>query len=70
MDWVFTGLLLGSLVTSQHASEEACEGRRAMLAKKEVVGQCNKPQGTGALVFGGSSGGRILQLPGGWVQSN
>jgi hypothetical protein len=40
--WIFIGLILGSLVISQHDTEEACQGRKAMLAKKKepVYGQC------------------------------
>ena len=40
MDWVFMGMLLGSLVTSAHPSREACEGRAVMLKEKGVVGKC------------------------------
>lgn len=40
MGWIFVGLLLGSVVTSSHESEEACLGRKALLEKKEVRGQC------------------------------
>jgi len=40
MIWIFTGVLLGSIVTSQHDSREACEGRRTILAEKGVQGQC------------------------------
>ncbi len=29
--WILTGILLGSIVTSIHDSEEACRGRMAML---------------------------------------
>lgn len=34
--WILTGLLLGSLVTSTHDTEEQCEGRKAMLVKTNV----------------------------------
>lgn len=44
MSWIFIGTLLGSLVTSSHDTEEACRGRLAMLAKKDVVGQCIQQQ--------------------------
>lgn len=42
MDWAFVGLILGSLVTSQHSSKEACEGRRVVLAEKGVIGECHE----------------------------
>lgn len=35
--WILTGLLLGSLITSTHEGQEACEGRKAMLAKEKNV---------------------------------
>lgn len=39
MNWILTGMLLGSLITSTHDTEEACLGRKAMLDKvKEVRG--------------------------------
>lgn len=37
MNWILTGLLLGSLVTSTHDTEEACLGRKAVLAKVKEV---------------------------------
>ena len=40
MNWIFIGLLLGSTVTSQHDTREACEGRRVVLAEKGVNGKC------------------------------
>ncbi len=40
LQWVFIGYLLGSTVTSQHDTREACEGRAVMLREKGVVGQC------------------------------
>ena len=40
MNWVFTGILLGSIVTSQHESKELCLGRKAMLTEKGVIGDC------------------------------
>ena len=33
MEWLLIGTLLGSTITSQHATQEACEGRRVMLEK-------------------------------------
>lgn len=36
-EWILTGMLLGSIVTSTHSGQEACEGRKAMLAKERNV---------------------------------
>lgn len=41
MNWIFIALLSGNLVTSQHATEEACLGRKAMVEKdQKVSGKC------------------------------
>jgi len=40
MNFIFVGTLLGSLVTSQHDTREACLGRQAVLQEKGVVGEC------------------------------
>ena len=40
MNWVFVGILMGTVVTSTHDSREACEGRRVVLAEKGVNGKC------------------------------
>lgn len=37
--WILTGVLLGSIITSTHDSEEACRGRQAMLEKVKGVSQ-------------------------------
>lgn len=42
MKYIFVGMLLNSLVTSTHDTEEACKGREVMLKEKGVVGQCVK----------------------------
>lgn len=47
MNWVYVGVLLGSLVTSQHETEEACLGRKALLSKREVVGDCHNTRPMG-----------------------
>ena len=41
MNWIFVGLLAGSLVTSQHETREACEGH-AVIAREAKVerGKC------------------------------
>jgi hypothetical protein len=44
MKTILIGMLLGSLVTSEHDGREACEGRKAMLAEKGVTSlQCVAP---------------------------
>lgn len=35
--WILTGILLGSLITSTHDTQESCEGRKAMLGKEKNV---------------------------------
>ena len=40
MDWIFIGVLFGSIVTSTHSTREACEGRAVILKEKGVVGKC------------------------------
>jgi hypothetical protein len=56
MKTVLIGMLLGSLVTSEHDTREACEGRKTLLAEKGVVGlQCVAPKGTDTITLG--SGG-------------
>lgn len=42
MKYIFIGMLLNSLVTSTHDSEEACKGREAVLKEKGVIGKCVK----------------------------
>lgn len=44
MKYIFIGMLLNSIVTSTHESEEACKGREAILREKGVIGQCIKDQ--------------------------
>lgn len=40
MVWILVGLVAGSLVTSQHDTEEACLGRKALLEKQAVSAKC------------------------------
>lgn len=40
MNWIYIGLLAGSLVTSTHDNKEACEGRAVTLKEKGVIGKC------------------------------
>lgn len=49
--WILTGLLLGSIITSTHADEEACRGRQAMLEKVKGVSQV-QCRATHGLVYG------------------
>lgn len=37
MNWVLIGFLLGSQITSQHETREACEGRAVLLREKGAV---------------------------------
>lgn len=60
MNWIFIGLLAGSLVTSAHDTREACEGR-AVIAKENKVerGKCFELP-TGYATITGS--GNFIQL--------
>ncbi len=40
MEWVYIGIVAGSLVTSLHPNKEACEGRKAILAEQKIAGKC------------------------------
>jgi hypothetical protein len=44
MNWIFVGMLAGSLVTSTHDTKEACVGRAETLKEKSVVGKCIEHQ--------------------------
>jgi len=55
MDYVFIGILLGSLVTSTHPTREACEGRAVMLKEKGVVGECEPAPSSGINLSYGSN---------------
>lgn len=35
--WILTGILLGSIITSTHDTQEQCEGRKAMLNQVKEV---------------------------------
>lgn len=66
MNWLFIGTLLGSIVTSGHDTKEACEGRKAVLQEKGVVGQCHQAQQatTGNLILSpnGSTLGKMCSF--------
>lgn len=54
MNWIFLGLLAGSLVTSAHDTREACEGRAVIAREKGVErGKCVELSQHG-LISGGS----------------
>lgn len=62
MNWIFIGLLAGSLVTSGHDTREACEGR-AVIAKEKGVerGKCvelsqSYALGSGSTLFSCNNG--------------
>ncbi len=40
MTWVLVGLLGGSLLTSEHQTREACEGRAVILREKGAQAKC------------------------------
>lgn len=40
MNWILVGTLLGSIITSQHDSREACEGRAVLLKEKNANVKC------------------------------
>ena len=41
MNWIFIGILAGSLVTSGHDTREACEGRAVIMREQKVErGKC------------------------------
>lgn len=42
MKYILIGLLLGSTVTSQHDTREACEGRAVLLREKGASVSCEK----------------------------
>lgn len=59
MQWLLIGTLLGSIVTSNHDTKEACEGRAVVLREKGVSVQCvQNPQ---LLTSNG-----IIMRSGGW----
>lgn len=54
--WILTGILLGSIVTSTHDTQELCEGRKVMLSKINEVSsldcRSNNPTLNGATNLG------------------
>lgn len=57
MNWILTALLLGSVVTSTHETEEACLGRKAVLQRvKELTAvECHQVRGSLNLTLGQST---------------
>ncbi len=55
MKYLLIGQLLGSLVTSEHDSREACEGRAVLLREKAAAVQCiSATPSTGTVAITGS----------------
>ena len=52
MDWIFYAVVAGSILTSGHPSEEACLGRKAMLLKQNIYGECVRAPQQGVSVSG------------------
>jgi hypothetical protein len=40
MEWIYVGIVAGSLVASLHPSKEACLGRKTMLEEQKIPGKC------------------------------
>jgi len=60
MDWIFLGIIAGSIITSAHPSEEACLGRKAVMEKQHIAGICVKaPSNSVGLT---SSSSNVIQL--------
>lgn len=68
MKYIFIGMILNSIVTSTHDSEEACKGREAILKEKGVVGQCVKELSNLTYSTSGSIGS-ICLTPNGMARS-
>lgn len=51
--WILIGVLLGSIVSSQHDTREACEGRAVILREKGARVKCEAMNtGTGTTIQG------------------
>lgn len=44
-EWIYIGLVAGSIVTSVHPSKEACLGRKTMLEEQKIAGKCVEAPG-------------------------
>lgn len=55
MEYIFIGMVAGSLVISSHTSREACEGRTVLAREKGVSGKC----------IGMPAGSTVLSAPSG-----
>lgn len=55
MKWIFVGLLLGSTVTSEHDTREACEGRAVTLREKGVAGKCHETGSQFTTIYSGNA---------------
>ena len=67
MKWLLIGQLLGSIVTSEHDSREACEGRAVLLREKGATARCIEPLPAFTGTYGTTISGyhRILSNLGG-----
>ena len=61
MNWILIGLIAGSLIVSQHETEEQCEGRKAMIVKQKGIAKCHTlSDATGSVTWEIGGGDIIL----------
>ncbi len=60
MEWVYIGIIAGSLVSSLHPNREACEGRNVVLTEMKVAGKCIQAPSN----YFSSTSGTITLTPG------
>lgn len=65
MNWIIIGTLLGSIVTSQHATREDCEGRKVLLTEKGAVVKCVEAPNQSFTITPNYPGQGIMQFDGG-----
>lgn len=66
MNWILIAITSGMLMTGHYDTEEACEGRKAMLAKDKIVNvKCVSMQATSVLT---SSTGSTICFQGGYCR--
>jgi len=55
MEWIFVAVIVGSIITSGHSTEEQCLGRKAIIEKdNKIVGTCIKAPSHGTTWTSGS----------------
>ena len=59
MKYILVGWLLGSLITSEHDTREACEGRAVILREAKVTAKCVDLNISGTSYYG-TSGNLLL----------